>query len=131
MSYDCTDAYSDLMHALGVSAPAATAEGQIVSEETTRALAEIARLQRIARNAPPMKAGIRRIPNKSRQRCEAHARNALEFLRNALDHATQAGACYTAARIRYAISSAKGAVRAAGYRSANAYYTERRERGEI
>ena len=61
-----------------------------------------------------MKRGIRRISKTHRP--VQSAEYALAFLRTALQHATNAGACYTAARIRYAISSAKGAVRAAGYR---------------
>ena len=62
------------------------------------------------------KRGIKRIPAAIGERPTVHARHALKYLRMALAHATAAGACYTAARIRAAISSAKGAERAAGYR---------------
>lgn len=63
-----------------------------------------------------MKAGIRRIKPREPQHCVEPARCALAYLQTALDYARDAGACYTAARIRHAISSAKGAVRAAQYR---------------
>jgi len=49
-------------------------------------------------------------------RIERDASAALTHLRQALTYARGAGAVKTAARIRHAISSAKGAVRAAGYR---------------
>lgn len=62
------------------------------------------------------KAGIRRIRKFAPGRTVYHATMARELLRNALQHAVNAGACYTAARIRAAISSAKGAVRAAEMR---------------
>lgn len=48
---------------------------------------------------------------------EQQAAKALHHLRVALDHACAAQAPRTVARIRLAISSAKGAVRAAGYRA--------------
>lgn len=64
-----------------------------------------------------MKRGIRRIkPATFHRSPTASAALALHFLKLARFHAKQAGACYTAARIRAAISSAKGAVRAAEYR---------------
>ncbi len=62
-----------------------------------------------------MKKGIHRIRTKSRRPAH-HALAGLELLRNALAHFKSAGACYTAARVRFAISSAKGAVRAAHHR---------------
>lgn len=80
-----------------------------------------------------MKKGIRRIKPAPRTSPANNADMALECLQRALFHARLAGSCYTVARIRYAISSAKGAVRAAGYREsrevrrANA---ERAARGE-
>lgn len=67
-----------------------------------------------------MKAGIHRIQNVNATRAPAHAQIALDLLRNALEHCHKAGACYTAARVRSAISSAKGAVRAAQYRQGRA-----------
>jgi hypothetical protein len=52
----------------------------------------------------------------SRGEYEQYADKALEHLKLALTCATNARAERTAARIRHAISSAKGAVRAARYR---------------
>lgn len=65
-----------------------------------------------------MKTGIRRIKLDAgaTTRAVSEAHMALGLLQNALQHAKNAGSCYTVARIRSAISSAKGAVRAAEYR---------------
>jgi hypothetical protein len=67
-----------------------------------------------------MKKGIRRIKLDAGAitRAVSEAIMARDLLRNALRHAKNAGACYTVAYIRAAISSAKGAVRAAEYRQA-------------
>lgn len=113
MSYSCTDAYSDLITALRLKTPKAWDDDgcEHVSEETDLALAEIVRLQRGA-----SKAGIRRIKPLMDCAPEIYARPALQALREALRYARNAGSCYTAARIEAAISSAKGALRAAVYR---------------
>lgn len=64
-----------------------------------------------------MKRGIRRIePRVAAWQIDDAARECLRTLRDALELAKDAGACYTAARIRHAISSAKGAIRAAAHR---------------
>lgn len=67
-----------------------------------------------------MKKGIRRIKPREPRHAARAARCALAYLQGALRYAKDAGACYTAARIRYAISSARGAVRAAKYRERKA-----------
>lgn len=56
---------------------------------------------------------------------------ALDHLRKARDLLSNAKAPKTLARVNAAISSAKGAVRNAGYRVTRAFYTERRNAGEI
>ena len=58
-----------------------------------------------------------------RSEYEQQAKAALQHLQAALTCAKNAKAVFTVRRIKLAISSAKGAVRAAGYRAA-------RERGE-
>jgi hypothetical protein len=58
-----------------------------------------------------MKRGIRRLPR--RPGGAGAAVRGLELLRAALDCFVDAGSCYTAARVRSAIASARGAVRAA------------------
>lgn len=63
-----------------------------------------------------MKNGVKRINPKS-LRLVFHAQQALDHLRLALLHCKAAGSCYTVERVRAAISSAKGAVRAASYRA--------------
>lgn len=63
-----------------------------------------------------MKKGIRRIKAVNTLRAPSHAIIGYNLLRNALAHFKLAGSCYTAACVRAAISSAKGAVRAAQYR---------------
>lgn len=47
---------------------------------------------------------------------ETQARRCVSMLQQALGHAREAGAPYTVERIRLALSSARGAVRNAGYR---------------
>lgn len=63
-----------------------------------------------------MKKGVRRIAVVNPTRAPSHATIGLQLLINALSHFQRAGSCYTAARVRSAISSARGAVRAAQYR---------------
>lgn len=112
MSYDCIDGYSDLTaEFVKLGLVSARDWGEQQAEETALCLAALRRLAA----GSPRKAGIRRI-RKTSPRPHDHAELALSLLRQALRHARYAGACYTAARIRSAVSSAKGAVRAAGYR---------------
>ena len=69
----------------------------------------------------PSKRGIKRMPHPYRAGYyQACAEYCVIDLQRALAHAVNAGAPYTAARIRAAISSARGAVRNAGYRATRA-----------
>jgi hypothetical protein len=65
-----------------------------------------------------MKRGTQRVTHRPYQPSYYHAeaQYALSLLQSALIHAKAAGAPCTVARIRFAISSARGAVRNASYR---------------
>lgn len=65
------------------------------------------------------------------EQAELSAFKALLLLREARKELRNACAPKTLARVDLAISSAKGAVRNAGYRVTRAYYAERRAKGEI
>jgi hypothetical protein len=62
---------------------------------------------------------------------EQAARRALALLQEARDELKKAQAPLTLARVQSAISSAKGAVRNAGYRVHRSFTAERRDNGEI
>lgn len=65
------------------------------------------------------------------EQAEQSAVKALALLRQAREELRNACAPKTLARVDLAISSAKGAVRNAGYRVNAAYYDEKRAKGEI
>lgn len=65
------------------------------------------------------------------EQAELSAKIALAHLQKAREELKNACAPKTLARVQLAISSAKGAIRNAGYRVTRAYYAERKAKGEI
>lgn len=108
MTYSCSDFTDDILNALGVNVPDEWADEP--GEQANLALGEIERLRTLANQG---------TKDESK---EHKATRALIHLKAALALLDAAGSTRTAERVRAAISSAKGAVRAAGYRDRRDVY---------
>lgn len=127
MSYSCADFYDDVMNAAERLLTPAERRRLNETEGPAPGADAILRILRAIPTPKPVKRSKQVYQNGDDRLVE----DALMELRRALKNLKLAGAVKTAERVRHAISSAKGAVRAVGYRRGQDTNRRRMEEGTL